>query len=148
MQHGFFRSLFDISFTSFITTKLIKLVYVVTLALIGLGTVLVIVGAFRDDAAYGVGALIGAPLGALLLIVLVRLWLELVIQVFRITELLRDQNHLQRVAFSSAGWTAGPSEPAPAPTTEVPGRVSKCPACGTVPSPGAAFCRNCGERLT
>ena len=45
-------------------------------------------------------AQLAALIGALIYIVLTRLWLEIVIQVFRITELLRDQNHMQRTAFS------------------------------------------------
>ena len=31
MQKGFFASLFDLSFTSFITTRVIKVLYVITL---------------------------------------------------------------------------------------------------------------------
>jgi Domain of unknown function (DUF4282) len=100
MEQGFFRSLFDISFTSFITTKIIKLVYVVALVLAVVLTTAAVVGAFRQDTTSGVVALVVAPLVALFYIVLARLWLEIIIQVFRITELLRDQNHLQRVAFS------------------------------------------------
>jgi hypothetical protein len=142
MEHGFFRSLFDISFTSFITTKIIKLVYVVWLVLIGLMAVAGVIAAFSEDPVYGVIALlVAAPLGAFIFIVLVRLWLEFVIQVFRITELLRDQSRMQQRAFSEAGWLV-PATAAPAGVT-----VSECPHCGAVPSPGAAFCRSCGQRL-
>jgi hypothetical protein len=152
MEHGFFRSLFDLSFTSFITTKIIKLVYVVTLAIAALTAVLGVVVAFSEDVTYGVLALIGIPFVVLIYIVLARLWLEIVIQVFRITELLRDQNHLQRVAFSEAGWLSGaPARPEPvparSPTAETASTVPACPACGAVPTPGAGFCRRCGERL-
>jgi hypothetical protein len=146
MEHGFFRSLFDLSFTSFITTKIVKLVYVVTLVLAFVTAVFLVVAAIRADTTAGVLALIGAPLVALIWIVLARLWLELVIIVFRITELLRDQNHLQRIAFSEAGWLSGAPPRAVSVTAAEPA-VARCPACGTVPTPGAAFCRNCGEQL-
>jgi hypothetical protein len=143
MEHGFFRSLFDLSFTSFITTKIIRLVYVVALVIVAVSALILVVVAFREDTVYGVLALlIVAPLGALIYIVLTRLWLEIVIQVFRITELLRDQNHLQRVAFSEAGWL-----PSNAPAANATGAASECPQCGAVPTPGATFCRNCGHRL-
>jgi hypothetical protein len=145
MERGFFRSLFDISFTSFITTKIIKFVYVVTLVLAALAAAIVVIAAFREDTALGiVTLLVVAPVGALIYLVYARLVLELIIQVFRITELLRDQNHLQRAAFSAAGWL--PSDVAvtqPAATTT----PAACPQCGAVPSPGAAFCRNCGHRF-
>ena len=143
MEHGFFRSLFDLSFTSFITTKIIKLVYAVTLVLVAVLAAVSVVLAFREDTVYGVLALlIGAPLGALIYIVLARLWLEIIIQVFRITELLRDQNYMQRTAFSEAGWLASQS-----PAAQPESAVSECPQCGAAPTPGAAFCRNCGHRL-
>jgi hypothetical protein len=146
MERGFFRSLFDISFTSFITTKIIKFVYVVTLVFVAVGAVFLVVAAFAQDTTIGVLTLvIGAPLLSLIYLVYARLVLELIVQIFRITELLRDQSHLQRTAFSAAGWLApdvAVSPPAaPAATPE------QCPQCGAVPTPGAAFCRNCGERF-
>ena len=59
MEHGFFRSLFDLSFTSFITTKIIKLVYVVAPRAGGaVSAVVCVVVAFRVDPAYGVLALL------------------------------------------------------------------------------------------
>ena len=143
MEHGFFRSLVDISFTSFVTTKIIKFIYVVTLMLIAIAAVVLVVAMFREDIAWGVLALLAiAPLGVLVSVVLVRLWFELVIQAFRITELLRDQNQMQRAAFANAGWL-----PSGGPTAQSASAGSACPACGAIPSPGAAFCRNCGQRL-
>ena len=159
MERGFFRSLFDISFTSFITTKTIKFVYVVTLAIVALMALLFVIAAFKTNAALGVVTLLViAPLGALIYVVYARLVLELIVQVFRITELLRDQNQLQRTAFSAAGWLPSdvavtqpaPAPPAPAawPAPSTPAaKPESCPNCGAVPSPGAAFCRNCGHRF-
>jgi hypothetical protein len=143
MEHGFFRSLFDISFTSFITTKIIKFVYVVNLALVAFLVVIGVIVAFREDPLWGVAALlIGAPLLSLLYLVYIRLLLEYIIQIFRITETLRDQNQLQRAAFSAAGWL-----PSGVTVTETTATSSRCPECGAVPTPGALFCRNCGQRL-
>jgi Domain of unknown function (DUF4282)/zinc-ribbon domain len=144
MQRGFFRSLFDISFTSFITTKIIKLVYVVTLVVVALVAVIAVIGAFRAKTALGIATLlVFAPLGALFWLIYARLVLELMIQGFRITELLRDQNQLQRAAFPAAGWL--PSDVAV--TRPAAATPAACPNCGAVPSPGAAFCRNCGHRF-
>src|SRR3954470_21000701 len=105
MDEGFFRSLFDISFTSFITTKIIKFIYVVLLVLIGLGALITIVGAFVQSIAAGaLVLLIVAPLFTFLYVVYTRVVLEVIIQIFRINEHLRDQIHMQQVAFSNAGW--------------------------------------------
>jgi|SRR3954468_22520216 hypothetical protein len=144
MERGFFRSLFDISFTSFITTKIIKFVYVVTLVLVAILALLFVIGAFAQDTTVGILVLlIGAPLFSLVFLVYARLALEFIVQIFRITELLRDQNHLQRAAFSAAGWIPSDTAAAPPPATT----PAQCPQCGAVPSPGAAFCRNCGHRF-
>jgi Domain of unknown function (DUF4282) len=142
MEHGFFRSLFDISFTSFITTKLIKVVYVLNLVLVALGAVAAAVAAFQEDTLLGIGVLLTGALLSLLYLVYLRLVLEFIIQIFRITETLRDQIQLQRAAFSAAGWL-----PTGAAVTQRLPTPPKCPECGAVPTPGAAFCRNCGHSL-
>jgi uncharacterized membrane protein len=154
MEPGFFRSLFDISFTRFITTRIIKFVYVVTLAVVALIALIFVIGAFRQSAGLGIAMLfVGAPLASLFYVVYARLVLEFIVQVFRITELLRDQNELQRAAFSAAGWlptdvAVTPAvEPTPVAPAAEPMPVAQCPQCGAVPSPGAAFCRSCGHRL-
>jgi hypothetical protein len=169
MQKGFFESLFDISFTSFITTKIIKFLYVLALIVIGLIALVFVVSAFSRSAGLGVVVLfIFAPLLSLLYIVYARVTLELIIQIFRITELLRDQNQLQRTAFAGAGWlppaagappqaapapqppptparpVAAPPPPPPPPVSEAP---AACPNCGVISEPGSAFCTNCGQRL-
>ncbi|HET6510106.1 MAG TPA: DUF4282 domain-containing protein [Baekduia sp.] len=169
MERGFFSSLFDLSFTSFVTTKIIKVIYVLSLILIGLFALAFIVAAFQDSAAAGLFVLIiAAPLGALLYTIYTRVILEFIIQVFRIGELLRDQNALQREAFATAGWL-GAGAPAPAaPTTpstpststppsplfaapaspEASTTPATCPNCGTPTTPGGRFCRSCGQPLT
>jgi hypothetical protein len=155
MQRGFFGSLFDISFTSFVTTKIIKVIYVLTLVMIGLVALAFVVGAFHESAALGLFVLvIGAPIGALIYTIYARVILEFIVQVFRISELLRDQNQLQRSAFTTAGWLpgeAGPTvppmtapSPVPVPATATP---DACQHCGAATTPGAQFCRSCGGQL-
>ena len=87
---GFFGSLFDFSFRSFITGRLIRVLYV--LAMIGLalwtlgwlGTALA-----SQDGMLIFFALIGAPLVFLFGIIYIRVLLELIIVVFRIGEDVR-----------------------------------------------------------
>jgi len=160
MERGFFSSLFDISFTSFVTTKLIKVLYVLSLVLIAITALVFVVAGFQESAGLGLFMLvIGAPLGALLYIIYTRVILEFIIQVFRIGELLRDQGELQRQAFTAAGWLGGgggapaaaPAPPAPpgpeAPTTTAAAIAASCPSCGAPTTPGARFCRSCGHQL-
>lgn len=75
-DNRFFKTLFDFSFSRFITTKIIGLVYAIALFFIGC-IVLVIVGnSFRNGFFAGIGFLIVAPLIALIYIMLVRIGLE------------------------------------------------------------------------
>ena len=84
---NFFKSLFDFSFTTFITTRLIKLIYVIALIAIGLATLFIIVASFGVSAAAGLaGLLVIAPLFVLFATIYTRVLLELIIVVFRISE--------------------------------------------------------------
>jgi Domain of unknown function (DUF4282) len=112
---GFFASLFDISFSSLITTKVIKVLYVISLIVIGLFALFFIIGAFTVSAGLGVLTLvILAPLGALLYAVYTRVILEFIIVVFRIAEYNRELVELTRAQVSPAVAASA------APTTAIP----------------------------
>jgi len=84
---GFLQSLFDLSFTEFVTTKIIKLLFVLGVAVCGLGAVMVFFSGLAMKSFFGVlVAFIGAPLAFLVYVLLLRIWLELVIVIFRIAE--------------------------------------------------------------
>jgi Domain of unknown function (DUF4282)/zinc-ribbon domain len=162
MDKGFFSSLLDLSFTSFVTTKIVKVLYVLSLILIAITALVFVVAGFQESAGLGLFMLvIGAPLGALLYTIYTRVILEFIIQVFRIGELLRDQGEVQRQAFTAAGWLGARPAPAtsvpPAPpaspggpeaaTTTAAAIAASCPNCGAATTPGARFCRSCGHQL-
>ena len=87
-ERGFFGALFDVSFTSFITTRIIKVLYIITLVLIGLGALVFIGAAFADSVGAGLVTLvIIAPLVSLLYVIYTRVILEVLIAVFRIMKL-------------------------------------------------------------
>jgi uncharacterized membrane protein len=84
---GFFGSLFDLSFTSLVTTKIIKVLYVLAVIVIGLYAFIFIVGAFsRSSTAGALVLLILAPLFALVSLIYARVLLEVIIALFRIME--------------------------------------------------------------
>src|SRR5258708_33312925 len=81
---GFLAFLFDLSFTSFITTKLIKVLYVLSLIGVALLTLSVITTGFNAGSTIGVITLIiVAPITFLFGIIYCRVVMELVIVVFR-----------------------------------------------------------------
>ena len=137
MEKGFFASLFDVSFSSFVTTKLIKVLYVISLVLIAIGYVGIAVAIFNSGGEEltfndttgeleetgggntGLGVLwllVIGPLYVFVYVLISRVFYELVIVLFRIMENTRDQLAIMR------GQTGpGPvSTPAPPPAPERP----------------------------
>jgi Domain of unknown function (DUF4282) len=109
-ERSFFSSLFDISFTSFVTMRIIKVVYVITLLLIGLAALAFVVAAFAESVAGGlVVLLIVAPLLSLLYVIYARVLLELVMAIFRIMENTGEQVGLLRA--QAGGAAAAPTTP-------------------------------------
>ena len=87
MQKGFFGALFDLSFSQFITTKLIKVLYILLLILLALGYLAGVISGFSDSLGQGLLMMfIVGPLGVLLYLILIRISLEMMIVIFRIEE--------------------------------------------------------------
>jgi hypothetical protein len=117
-EQGFLASLFDVDFKSLITTKVIKVLYILSMVVIGLVALGVVVAAFNNNAAAGLIVLvIVAPLMALLYLIYVRVLLEIVIAVFRIMETNTELVALQR---GQAGGGPGPGVAAPPPPPPPP----------------------------
>lgn len=142
MQKGFFASLFDISFSSLITTRIIKVLYVISLIVIGLFSLFFIIGAFTSSAGAGIlTLLILAPLGALLYTVYTRVILEFIIVVFRIAEYNGELVALKRQQMGLPAHTStlgiGGTALAPtAPATTAP--VTTAPTAAPAPEPATA----------
>jgi hypothetical protein len=119
MEQGFIKSLFDFSFTSFVTPKLVRVLYVISLVLIvliylGLAIAIFSSGSTTFDpntgtmqskgnAGWGLAWLvIGGPILALLYAIFYRVMFELIIVVFRIYETVRDELAVQRAMNPAA----------------------------------------------
>jgi hypothetical protein len=127
-EKGFFSSLFDVSFTSFITTKIIKVVYVITLVLIGLAALVFIVAAFAESISAGLFVLvIVAPLVSLLYVIYARVLLELVMAIFRIMEHTGEQVGLLRAQAGGAGTGPAPGATSPGPPPPQPSSTPPSP---------------------
>ena len=87
MHTGLIATLFDFSFRTLVTTKLIKLLYALSMALIALVALGLVALAFSAGAVAGVITLVVlAPVAALVWLVYVRVALELLIALLRIME--------------------------------------------------------------
>jgi uncharacterized protein DUF4282 len=83
---GFFEALMDTKFDHLITPSLIRFLYVVAMVVLALGALAVIIAGFAESAGTGVVLLILAPIGALIYLIVTRLWLELIVVAFKIRE--------------------------------------------------------------
>lgn len=83
---GFFQALFDTSFSNFITIRIIKFLYIVAIIFIGIGALAQIFISFNESAGMGILFLILAPIIFVLGTILARIYMELIIVLFRIAE--------------------------------------------------------------
>ena len=87
MQYkGFLGTLFDFSFSEFITTKVIKFILGLAMVVNAILTIVFIFGAFRAGWLGGIIVLILSPLLYLVMMLFSRIYLELIIVIFRIAE--------------------------------------------------------------
>ena len=88
---GFVGSLFDFGFTSFVTPKVVKVVYVLIMAGLALVEVGYLIFAFKASPVFGIISLvILCPLSFFVYLALWRILLELFIVVFRIADDIRS----------------------------------------------------------
>jgi len=83
---GFFVTLLDFSFTEFITIRVVGFLYALGIIAAAIAAIALIVSGFRAGVGEGVGSLILAPLVFLLYVLVGRIWLEVIVVMFRIAE--------------------------------------------------------------
>lgn len=118
---SFFQTLFDFSFSTFITTKLVKILYALSIFVAGLMSIFIVLAALKDSIIGGFFVLvIVAPLFFIMAIIYVRVLLELVIVFFKISEHL----HVLAVHFKpelanapAVAESSPVAPPPPLPTT-------------------------------
>ncbi|QBX55577.1 DUF4282 domain-containing protein [Nocardioides seonyuensis] len=86
-RKGFFGALFDLSFTTFVTPMIIKVVYILGLIGIGIGTLFfAFSGFFGDSPGVGIVTMILAPLVGLLYLCFFRMMCEFYVAITRMSE--------------------------------------------------------------
>jgi len=88
-EKGFFASLFDFSFSTFVTPNVVKFVYILSVIGIGLAAIVWLVmtiAAFTQEQLGGLIFLIGGPIVLLIYLCLIRMTLELYFAIVRMSE--------------------------------------------------------------
>lgn len=83
---GTLGALFDFSFTTFVTPKIVRFVYVIGTVLIGLGVLVFIISGFASNVGLGVILLIVAPIVGLIYLAFFRMMLEMYYSIVRLSE--------------------------------------------------------------
>lgn len=83
---GFIGQVFDLSFKEFITTKIIKVVFILIIVAAAIGSFSIIVSGFAQGFGTGILSLILAPLGFFVAVIFYRIGLELIMLQFRIAD--------------------------------------------------------------
>ena len=87
---GFVGALFDLSFSSFITTKLIKVLYIIAIILAALEALSIIGYGFMMGSVAGLVTLIASPIVFFAIVIAARVYMELVMVIFKAAENLAD----------------------------------------------------------
>src|SRR5665647_1216187 len=111
---GFFASLFDFGFTSFITLKFLRLIYGVLVVLILLAGVVFFVASISQGGLYILFAIVIVPILTLIYLVLTRVSMEMVAIFFRIGE---NTNLMAASAGSADPTSEGPRSGAGGPVS-------------------------------
>jgi uncharacterized membrane protein len=69
-----------------ITPSLVRFVYIIAMILIAIGVLVAVIAGFAESAGTGIVLLILAPLIALFYLIVTRLWLELVVVLFKVRD--------------------------------------------------------------
>lgn len=88
---GLIGALFDMSFRSFVTPRVIQLVFVLQMIILAIALLGMVASAFTQGAGMGLLLLLLSPVLFLIGVLAARIYLELVIVLFRIYETLRDR---------------------------------------------------------
>ena len=102
---GLFAGLFDLGFTTFITLKFLRVIYIVLMVLILLGGLVFLLRGLTQGGGTAVAALVLVPVFMLLYLVFARIYLELIALFFRIGE------NTSIIAAHLAGGATGGSTP-------------------------------------
>lgn len=107
-EKGFLATIFDFSFSEFVTTKVIKFLLGLAIIVNVIFTIMIIVGGFSNSTFQGIIFLILSPVIYLILMLFSRIYLELIIVIFRIAEnLIKIRENLGSEKISGGEETPG-----------------------------------------
>jgi uncharacterized membrane protein len=84
---GFFTKIFDLTFSEFVTVKIIKVLFIIGIILATLGALGFLISSFATGKFFAIiMGLILSPIIWIVYVIMIRVWLEIIIVIFRIAE--------------------------------------------------------------
>ncbi len=84
MNDGSLSALFDLSFNQFVTMSVIKILYILAIVLAGLFALFLVITSFIQSIIGGLVTLVIAPIIFIIYVLMARIWLEIIMVIFRI----------------------------------------------------------------
>ncbi len=85
-QKGALETLFDFSFSEFITTRIIKIIFIIGILGAAVGTLFFIIAGFSYKVLVGILFLLVSPIIFFIYVLAARVWCEMIIVIFKIAE--------------------------------------------------------------
>jgi len=93
LEKGFFTSLFDFSMKEIITPKIIRILFVISVLTAGLIGLIMLITSFAGGVGVSILGLILIPIGFIISVIFIRVYLELIVVIFNIYNELKDIRH-------------------------------------------------------
>jgi hypothetical protein len=87
---GFFGKIFELSFREFVTTSVVKVLYVLSIIGAVFYALAAIAAGFQQGVALGILALILSPIVFFIVVLVARVYMEVIIVLFRIAESVNE----------------------------------------------------------
>jgi hypothetical protein len=85
-EKKFFAALFDLSFSQLITKRIIKALFAIAIAVSAIAALVVLIGGIAGGGGGAFLSIIVAPIAFLLWVLVARVWLEIILVLFRISD--------------------------------------------------------------
>ncbi len=101
---GSVGALFDFSFTEFVTTRVLRVLYGLAIVVWAVGGLVILAGALNGPTLLALGALVFVPIAFLAAVTLTRIWCELVILAFQLADHVAETaEQTAAIAVNTAG---------------------------------------------
>jgi hypothetical protein len=106
-------ALFDLTFTRFVTISVVRIIYLLGMLLLAVLWLIMVVAGFMQGVLAGLVGIIVATIIAAIYLLMMRVWLEVIVVLFRIGENTTAMARSMGVGPPTGGFPVMPTQPMP-----------------------------------